>query len=104
MPRLTQYEAYGRTRQYQKLQQLRDFLRDVFGAQQTAAEVTPTHIRVHVRLPHGEEFQLESTQDPQASEVTWTQKAANNESGIFGISSSRGFKKVIIYHMYGEKN
>ena len=34
--------------------------------------------------------------DPRASEVTQTQKSAKNENGIFGISASREFRKVII--------
>ena len=41
--------------------------------------------------------------DPRASEVTQTQKSAKNENGIFGISASRGFRKVIICHVFGEK-
>ena len=28
---------------------------------------------------------------------------AKNENGIFGISASRGFRKVIICHIFGEK-
>ena len=41
--------------------------------------------------------------DPQASEVTQTQKSGKKENGIFGISASRGFRKVIICHVFGEK-
>ena len=41
---------------------------------------------------------------PQASEVTQTQKSAKkNENGIFGINASRGFRKIIICHVFGEK-
>ena len=32
-----------------------------------------------------------------------TQNSAKNENGIFGISSSRGFRKSIICHVFGEK-
>ena len=39
----------------------------------------------------------------RASEVTQTHKSAKNENGIFGISASRGFRKVIICHTFGEK-
>ena len=39
--------------------------------------------------------------DPRALEVTQTQKSAKNE--IFGFSVSRGFRKVIICHIFGEK-
>ena len=43
--------------------------------------------------------------DPTASEVIETQKSATmNENGTFGISVSRGFRKVIICHIFGEKN
>ena len=49
--------------------------------------------------------------DPRAAEVTRTQKPKigtkigkkNNENGIFGISASRGFRKIIICHVFGEK-
>ena len=40
--------------------------------------------------------------DPRASEVTQTQKSGEKR-GIFGISVSRGFRKVIICHTFGEK-
>ena len=40
---------------------------------------------------------------PRASDVTQTQKSAKNENGIFGISASRGFRKVIICQIFGEK-
>ena len=40
--------------------------------------------------------------DPRASEVTQTQKTAKNENGIFGISASKGFRKVITCHVFGE--
>ena len=33
--------------------------------------------------------------DPQAPEVTRTQNSAKNENGLFGISASRGFRKII---------
>ena len=41
--------------------------------------------------------------DPQASEVTRTQKLAKNENRIFGISASKGCRKVIICHTFSEK-
>ena len=42
---------------------------------------------------------------PRALEVTQTQKSGKKENGIFGISASRGFRKVIICHIFGgEKN
>ena len=46
--------------------------------------------------------------DPWAPEVTQTQNSAKkkNENGIFGISASRGFRKIIVCHVFffGEKN
>ena len=39
--------------------------------------------------------------DHQAPEVARTRKWAKNENGIFGISASRGFRKVIICHVFG---
>ena len=42
--------------------------------------------------------------DPRASEVTQTQKLAKNENGIFGISASRGLRKIIICQIFGKKN
>ena len=39
---------------------------------------------------------------PQAPEVTWAQHSAENENGTFGISASRGFRKGIICHVFGE--
>ena len=42
---------------------------------------------------------------PRAPEVTRTQNSAKNENGIFGISASKGFRKAIICHVFGqEKN
>ena len=41
---------------------------------------------------------------PRAPEVTQTQKSGKRENGIFGISTSRGFRKVIICHVLGVKN
>ena len=41
---------------------------------------------------------------PQALVETPTQKSAKNENGIFGISASRGFRKIIICHVFGDKN
>ena len=41
--------------------------------------------------------------DPRAPEVTQTQKLAKNENGIFGISASRGVRKSIACHVFGEK-
>ena len=41
--------------------------------------------------------------DPLASEVTQAPKSAKNENGIFGISASRGPRKIIICHTFGEK-
>ena len=38
--------------------------------------------------------------DPRASDVTQTQQWAKNENGLFGISASRGFTKVIICHIF----
>ena len=35
--------------------------------------------------------------------MTQAQKSAKNENGIFGISASRGLRKVIICHIFGEK-
>ena len=78
MPRWKRYEACGCSTPYQKPQQLRDFLTDVFGAQWTATEVTPTHIRVHVPLPHGEEIQLEPNQEERA----WVQLWAMRNEGL----------------------
>ena len=41
--------------------------------------------------------------DPRAPGVTRAQKMAKkNEDGILGISTSRGFRKVIICHVFGE--
>ena len=42
--------------------------------------------------------------DPQAPEVIQTRNSAKNENGIFGISASRGFRKVIICLGFGETN
>ena len=42
--------------------------------------------------------------DPQALEVTRTGKSAKNANGICGISTSRGFRKVIICNILGERN
>ena len=36
-----------------------------------------------------------------APQVTQTQNGAKNENGIFGISASRGFRKVIICYVFG---
>ena len=41
--------------------------------------------------------------DPRAVEVTRTQNSTKNENGILGISASRGFRKVMICHVCGEK-
>ena len=41
--------------------------------------------------------------DPWSPEVTRTQDSAKNENGIFGISASRGFRTVIICHVFGAK-
>ena len=41
--------------------------------------------------------------DPRAPEVTQTRNSAKNENGIIGISALRGFKKVIICHVFGGK-
>ena len=43
--------------------------------------------------------------DHRATEVTQTQNSAKkkNENGIFGISASRAFRKVIICHLFGGK-
>ena len=38
-----------------------------------------------------------------APEVTWTQIAAKNENGIFGISALRGFRKIPICRVFREK-
>ena len=35
--------------------------------------------------------------------MTQTQKSGKKENGIFGISASRGFRKVIICHIFAEK-
>ena len=42
--------------------------------------------------------------DPRAPELTQTQKTAKKWKWIFGISASRGFRKVIICRAFGEKN
>ena len=39
--------------------------------------------------------------DPRAPEVIQTRNSAKNENGIFGISASRGFRKIIICHVVG---
>ena len=39
--------------------------------------------------------------DPRAREVAGTRKSAKNENRIFGISVSRGFRNVIICHVFG---
>ena len=41
---------------------------------------------------------------PRAPEVTRTQNSAKNENATFGISTSRGFRNVIVCHVFGEKN
>ena len=41
---------------------------------------------------------------PGAPEVTRSQKLAKKmKMGFFGISASRGFRKVIVCHTFGEK-
>ena len=42
--------------------------------------------------------------DPRALEVTQTQKSAKNANGIFGIRPLRGLRKIIICHIFDEKN
>ena len=39
--------------------------------------------------------------DSWAPEVIRTHKSAKNENGVFGISASRGFRKVIMCHGFG---
>ena len=39
--------------------------------------------------------------DPRAPELTWTPNSAKNENGIFAISASRRFRKVIACHVFG---
>ena len=71
------YDECGRRERYQTLPQLSHFLRDVFGAQWTSTETTPTHIRVHVPLPCDEEVHLEPTQEERA----WVQLWAMGKDG-----------------------
>ena len=42
--------------------------------------------------------------DRQAPDQTRSQNSAEHENCIFGISAARGFMKVIICHVFGEKN
>ena len=50
-----------------------------------------------------EDPQNPTESDPRALEVTRIPKSAKKGNGIFGISTSRGFRRVIICHIFGEK-